>query len=123
MNETSRSINQRAPKGAYCDRMDKPKMKSHRWVGEGWYRFQEPAGTIMPEKPPVVGYCGTAAPGWLNGTHPNSLGDSIEAKFCFNFKEVCITQTIGKVTNCGNFFVYFLPEAPGCYNRYCASAS
>ena len=102
--------------------MDKPEEKSHRWVGEGWYRFQEPAGTRMPETPPGHQNCGTVATGWLDGTHPTSLGDSIESKFCFNYdKTNCKEFTRGKVTNCGNFFVYFLPEPRICKMRYCAS--
>ena len=51
---------------------------SPRWQGAGYYRFLEPAGTMLPEKSPGYYHCGTRSVGWLNGTHQGlEQGDTL----------------------------------------------
>ena len=57
--------------------------------------------------------------GWLSGSVPTALWESTDVKFCFS--TTCRWSTLGKVTNCGAFFVYYLVDAPHCSLRYCAS--
>ena len=88
----------------------------------GWYRMVNPAGTKIPEVAPPLGQCGTNAPGWLNGAHPDGLGQTVSREVCFNSisGDKCGLKTTIKVTNCGGFYVYELPRTPGCLLRYCA---
>jgi hypothetical protein len=70
------------------------------------------------------GKCGSKAAGWLNGQHPTSIGQSQDAEFCFHYgTNTCTKSAIGKVTNCGNFFVYNLPDTPDCSLRYCTDST
>jgi hypothetical protein len=70
------------------------------------------------------GKCGSRATGWLNGQHPTAIGQSQDVEFCFHFgTNTCTNTAQGKVTNCGNFFVYNLPDTPDCSLRYCADST
>ena len=118
MNDRTRNINYGS--GSYCDaRGTKINGKSNQW-----YRFQAPAGNKMPDKPPSLsGFkCGTAATGYLTGGHPTKAGQVVSRKVCFSYQRYkCLWNTKNvKVTHCGAFFVYQLPYAPACNNRYCA---
>ena len=82
--------------------------------------------TKIPEAPPGRLQCGTGAPGWLRGSHTAVAGQTKEVKFCFDDKGVgsrtdCEWSTQGKVTHCGDYFVYYLENTPGCTLRYCAT--
>ena len=89
--------------------------------GPGWYRMMQPAGTKIPEQPPKSEHCGTSAPGWLNGTHPDVTGKTVNGTVCFHWdKNECYEKTAITITNYGKFFVYKLSNTPGCANRYCA---
>jgi hypothetical protein len=90
-----------------------------------WYRFVEPAGTRMPERPPGEYHCGTHAPGWLEGTHPTILGETRDIRVCFQWSgSTCLWSSTVRVTYCGgydDFYVYYLPTLPfGCNGTYCA---
>ena len=78
----------------------------------------------MSETPTIKNKCGTQATGWLDGSHPKLTGQTKDAKFCFTWNgNNCNWSALGKVTNCGKFFVYKLPEAPvSGYLRYCAES-
>ena len=61
-NEPHRSANHHLSLGAagelpICDRTILP----------GWYRFDSPAGNLIPTECPGENYCGTRKPVWLNG--------------------------------------------------------
>ena len=110
----------------YCDSTDKSKyyistLKSPGWVGPAWYRM--PAGTPrIPESSPGELHCGTYTTGWLSGVHPTTPGARSNVKYCFhNGGNDCYVSSQGKVTNCGNYFVYYLGNAPTCNARYCAT--
>jgi len=109
-------------KKTYCDNTGYLK-QSPDWYGEGWYKFA--AGKILPSKPPGKGKCGTVKPGWLfmSGV-PSRAGDTAVIDVCFDevtfVKDFCSLKYQGRVTNCGDYLVYFLPQAPRCNYRYCA---
>ena len=59
-NEPERSANHHLSLGAgspICDRT----------ILAGWYRFDSPAGNLIPTECPGENYCGTRKPVWLNG--------------------------------------------------------
>ena len=121
LNDASRSVSYGRGK-YYCDKQDSSYL-SPDWAGPAWYRFTMPAGTHIPESSPGQYHCGTQATGWLSGVHPTSPGASNNnAKFCFHWgSNDCAKSTQGKVTNCGSYFVYYLENATGCADRYCAT--
>ena len=80
------------------------------------------AGTMMPTSVVDTYHCRTHAPGWLNGTHPTSTAQSVDVGFCFDGLDgFCNWSTRGKITNCGDFFVYYLENTRTCALRYCAT--
>ena len=94
---------------------------SPMWRKDGYYRFVEPAGTMMSEVSPGSYHCGASAPGWLNGKHPTELGLEVEMEACFDYNsDACNHKRNVKVTNCNGFFVYFLTTACDTL-RYCGS--
>ncbi|CAF4757757.1 unnamed protein product, partial [Rotaria sp. Silwood1] len=38
-----------------------------------WFRFQEPAGTLMANSPIPPNYCGTVVTGWYAGQYPSTV--------------------------------------------------
>lgn len=103
---------------AECDRTDLEEE-------EAWYRFTGEAGTRMAKKCVPVGRCGTNAPGWLNGTHPEDEDEGVVNRtVCFHWKnDCCHWKTAVKVRNCGGFYLYYLKRDPwgGCSYRYCGN--
>ena len=45
-----------------------------RTILAGWYRFQSPAGNLIPTECPGENYCGTRKPVWLNGKKNSIFG-------------------------------------------------
>ena len=118
LNEPGRNI--KSDDGLNCD-YDTSNNDHGDFKGPGWYRMMTPAGTKIPEVAPPVLHCGTSGPGWLNGAHPDGLGQTVSREVCFNYAgDKCYLKKTIKVTNCGGFYVYELPRTPACYNRYCA---
>jgi hypothetical protein len=97
-----------------------PTYQSPDWNGPGWYRFVGAAGTAMPESARADYDCGTDAPGWLNGTHP-AVGDPVAVRqVCFGWSgDSCYWSTDVNVANCGDFYLYELPNTPETVLRYC----
>lgn len=84
----------------------------------------EPAGTKIPEVAPQFNHCGAYRGGWLNGAHPTGHGESSQLEVCFvqSNGNNCNWKTSITVTNCIDFYVYQLPQAPEwCTLRYCAA--
>ena len=86
-----------------------------------------PAGMVMTESSLKVLHCGTYRPGWIRGTHPTDEGEQVTAEVCFSFDngdgdDCRYTQNI-EITNCGEYYVYFLPQTPWCDMRYCAAST
>ena len=57
---------------------------SVRWKGDGYYRFVEPSGTMMPESSPGAYHCWTIGSGWLHGPHPEEEGLEVDMEACFD---------------------------------------
>ena len=112
-----------------CDRYD---------LVPGWYRFQGAAGDQMPDKCVPENHCGSAAPGWLNGSHPTVAEGVVTRTVCYprqNYyyfpfyyywfwpRTCCYYRNNIRVRNCGAFFVYELQKTPDCFLRYCGNGS
>ena len=89
-----------------------------------WYRLSEnEEAAKMPEKCVATNNCGTHAPGWLEGGHPDTAEGAVERTVCFHWANECCKWNVSiKVKNCGRFFVYELDRTPGCTLRYCIQA-
>ena len=127
MNDSSRNVKHEGSP-YYCDKSDSSNLPSWAdtspgWKGSNWYRFTSDAGVMMPESSPGRRHCGTYNPGWLNTTHPTDSNVPKQAEVCFhssNGDECEYSQNI-VVTNCGDFYVYYLQETPNCDLRYCGA--
>ncbi|KAI8516621.1 Mucin-4 [Branchiostoma belcheri] len=87
-----------------------------------WYRFMEPAGTVMPtEAPPSVFRCGTDAPMWMNGEHPTLADGEVSRQACaYWLGNTCHWSATIQVRAClAGYFVYKLPRVPVCSLTYC----
>lgn len=115
-----------------CDNTDPTQynnaaVQSPDWIGTGWYRMVmpggRPGGSKIPEEQPDVHHCGTYVGGYISTPHPEIVGDTDEVTFCFGLRKAgkeCKWSTDGKVTHCGDYYVYYLPDTPHCRLRYCA---
>ncbi|XP_021527988.2 pancreatic secretory granule membrane major glycoprotein GP2 isoform X1 [Aotus nancymaae] len=91
----------------------------------GWYRFVGEGGVRMPETCVPMYRCQTAAPMWLNGTHP-TFGDGIVSHTaCAHWSDnCCLWKTEVLVKACpGGYHVYRLEGTPQCNLRYCTDPS
>ena len=61
----------------------------------------------MLESSPGSLHCGTQAPGWLQGSHPQGINETKDATACFHFSSdrYCQWSKDIAVTNCGDFYV------------------
>ncbi|XP_013408872.1 uncharacterized protein LOC106172624 isoform X1 [Lingula anatina] len=114
--EWRRSVNYTKASGeaAICD----------RYIDDGWYRFDSPAGNDMSTSCVLPNHCGTTWPIWMNGTLP-TRSQEINAKACvynlFSSKDQCCDRSYDiKVKNCiDKFNVYYLVGTDGCSQAYC----
>ncbi|XP_062520659.1 collagen alpha chain CG42342-like [Corticium candelabrum] len=89
----------------------------------GWYRFSESLGGMIKTRCPKVQGCRAVAPGWMKGRHPNRVGVAISRLVCFSLDGDCCLKSVRMdVINCGDYYVYNLPEIPRCYYEYCGNA-
>ena len=88
-----------------------------------WYRMMPPAGTMIPEEVVSQYRCGSNMVGWMEGVHPKILGENVVKKVCFHWSsKYCQYSTNIDVTNCGEYYVYKLPNVPQyCNYRYCST--
>merc|ERR1711971_204086 len=103
----------------YCDRIsnDRRFKASPDWKGPGWYRMKSPAGLQLSEEPVLPYHCSTSGTGWLNGPHPDNLGETVGMQVCFSGpsgNDECQWLTSIQVKNCGNFYLYKLEDTPYC---------
>ena len=70
-----------------------------------------------------MNHCNAAAAGWLNGRHPEILGETVQREVCFHYTEnwggSCAWSTDIQILHCGNYFLYNLVDVPYCSSRYC----
>ena len=113
INETRRSINSIWEPGQIplCDRL----------LPFGWYRFTSFGGSKMPETSVQDYRCGTHDPIWLRDPHPTiSEGNTVRRACISSFGNTCRYSITINVTNCGNYFVYYLRPLYFCATAYCA---
>ena len=94
-------------------------------ISGGWYRFLGAAGTRLSTFPSNTGTCGYNYPSWLNASLPTTRGAVTSGNICFNNGgNICTTYSsanIALVTNCGDYYVFFLPALSVCGYRYCTT--
>jgi len=87
----------------------------------GWYRFTSYTGGEIPEERVPENHCGTHAPIWLNGIHPENEGENVVRQACVHFLgNGCWDRFDINITNCGDYFVYYLRPPLYCAIAYCA---
>ncbi|XP_055083327.1 oncoprotein-induced transcript 3 protein [Periophthalmus magnuspinnatus] len=104
-------VNQSSNSAPLCD--------SH--VSGEWYRFTGMAGDAMPTFCISENYCGTHAPIWLNGSHPQLQDGAVSMSVCATFNgDCCRWNASVQVKACpGGYFVYRLPKPSVCFHVYC----
>ena len=119
LNETERSSSYKTGDTFFCDQEGSSNKGS--WEGPSWYRMVPPAGTKLSSSPPGSSYCGTLFTGWSDDQLPK-VGEINNINICFSWSgNFCTKPISGKAANCGDFYVYYLVDTPGCSYRYCAS--
>ena len=58
--------------------------------------------------------------GWLNGPHPEVIGEIVDLQVCFKVNRDCDYHNLVQVINCGDFYLYYFFDTPLCNMRYCA---
>ena len=54
--------------------------------------------------------------------HPANEGEKVNGTVCFAIDiDECFWSESIEIVNCGEYFVYNLPEVPTCHLRYCAA--
>lgn len=91
----------------------------------GWYRFTGQGGVRMAETCVPVLRCNTAAPMWLNGSHPSSSEGIVSRTACAHWSDQCCRwSTEIQVKACpGGFYIYNLTAPPECNLAYCTGES
>ena len=108
---------------SFCDNFGRE--QSPDWHGPNWYRMLSPAGSMIPETVVEDQHCNSFMTGWLNGTHPAMLDETVTRTVCFNWLgNTCYHETEIQIRNCGDYLLYYLPNTPICYDgvtiRYCS---
>ena len=92
-----------------------------RSLQRGWYRFTSYTGGEIPEGKVPENRCGTHSPVWLNGRHPTNKGENVVREACIHFfGNGCWERFDINITNCGDYFVYYLRPPFYCSVAYCA---
>ena len=85
-----------------------------------WVRFKGSGGTVIPEYAPPIHHCGANATGWIRGSHPAVNDGIVERQLCFHLNgDECIYQYQISIRNCGEFYVYKIPNVTRCSLRVC----
>ncbi|XP_061646627.1 oncoprotein-induced transcript 3 protein isoform X2 [Phyllopteryx taeniolatus] len=86
-----------------------------------WYRFTGMAGDAMPTFCISENHCGTHAPIWLNGSHPQPQEGIVTLPVCASFGDDCChwNARVDVKACTGGYFVYRLPRPSVCFHVYC----
>ncbi|KAM3912787.1 oncoprotein-induced transcript 3 protein [Leptodactylus fuscus] len=98
---------------------EKPMCDNH--LNGEWYRFTGMAGDAMPTFCIPENHCGTHAPIWLNGSHPNESEGIVQRQACASFSNNCCQwNTTVDIKACpGGYYVYRLIRPNVCFHVYC----
>ncbi|CAH1224628.1 ADAMTS9 [Branchiostoma lanceolatum] len=119
LDEPWRSVKTHRDKEYKCDQRTR---LQHRH----WYRFVGEGGDMMPTKrPPATNRCGTHAPVWMTGAHPNVEEGAVKRRVCAFWEEDECHWSWGiYVMACpGGYYVYRLPKPKICQSAYCTTDS
>ena len=86
------------------------------------FRISGLAGTKITDHSLFGRHCDTSSPGWIDGTHPSNLNETVSRKVCFSYgdSDVCMLPVTNmEIKNCGKFYLYNLKDVPQCKMRYC----
>ena len=88
----------------------------------GWYRFQELAGTKMVTKCHVsINKCDASFPAWLSEDHPTVAEGTATRKVCIRRNGNCCFDSVKiQVKNCSSYYIYKLLNPGSCNTRYCS---
>ena len=88
----------------------------------GWYRFQESAGTKMVTTCPPENRCDANFPVWLSGDQPTVTEGTVQRKVCIHrFGDCCAESFNIQVNNCGSYYTFKLHSPGFCDARYCSA--
>ena len=120
LDDVTRSVN--STYNYYCDESS-DRYTSPDWVGTGYYRVVPPAGNFIADYSNGVQRCGTNTVGYLMDQHPQEAGREINASVCFKGTSNggCDRTIDVKITNCIDFYVYYLIDVFLCSSRYCST--
>jgi len=88
------------------------------WAGASWYRFTGDAGTKILETAPGEMSCGTVAAGYMEGGHPTVAEGEVTRTVKFDGGRN--DDRIVTVTNCYQYYVYYLTDCENYQRGYCA---
>ena len=90
------------------------------WKGPNWYKIEDKAGTRIADTLVEKCHCNTDATGYIIGTHPTRVGETVERTVCFNWgNNPCWSYNTIQIRNCGNYYLYYLEDVALCNSRYC----
>ena len=90
------------------------------WKGPNWYKIEGKAGTRIADTLVEKCHCNTDATGYIIGTHPTRVGETVERTVCFSWiNDPCRLSKTIQIRNCGNYYLYYLEETIACNCRYC----
>ena len=108
----------------YCDK------GNNYFNGNNWVRFKEPAGVKLPNTSLGDRVCETHVSGYIMGTDPTIVGQTLSRTACFGYNKVgCEGGSVNiKVSLCSDnnneqFLVYQLRNPPTCHYAYCAESN
>ena len=85
-----------------------------------WVRFLGGGGTQIATSAPPANRCGTSGTGWLVSSLPSTVGSNVTGLVCYSLSNnVCNQRNWIPITNCNDFYVFLLSNAPACNYRYC----
>merc|ERR1711872_83237 len=83
-------------------------------------RFAGGAGSRLTETRPGTKHCGTACPGYLFDGHPSVSEGIVSRTVYFECSSNAKYDPVSiEVLNCGDYYVYHLPDTPDCYEGFC----
>ncbi|XP_029433085.1 uromodulin [Rhinatrema bivittatum] len=91
----------------------------------GWHRFEGNGGEQMPSYCVNENRCGTAAPLWLNDTHPTEEEGIVNRTACASWSgNCCYWSTNISIKACpGAYYTYKFHGTPACNLAYCTEPS